>query len=140
MNNYRKNIIKTPLKQFRLKEGDVLHALKSDENEFNGFKEAYFSTIKPHKIKAWKRHLKMTMNLIVPLGSVQFVFYDNEKKILENIVIGEKNYLRLTVPPNTWFGFKCISSYKSYILNISDELHDPNEVERKQLSFLNFPS
>ena len=141
MNNSRKNnIVITPLKQFKLEEGDVLHALKSEDNEFKGFKEAYFSTIKPCKIKAWKRHLKMTMNLIVPLGSVQFVFYDNDKNFLKNIVIGEKNYSRLTVPPIIWFGFKCISSYNSYILNISDELHDPNEVERKQLSFLNFPS
>ena len=66
MNNSRKNnIVITPLKQFKLEEGDVLHALKSEDNEFKGFKEAYFSTINPRKIKAWKRHLKMTMNLIV---------------------------------------------------------------------------
>lgn len=133
-------IITTTLKQFHLEEGDVLHALKSNEEQFKGFKEAYFSIINPYKIKGWKKHLKMTMNLIVPRGSVRFIFYDEKKNFLESIVIGEENYLRITVPPNIWFGFKCLSPYKSYILNISNQLHDPKEVERKPLSFLNFPS
>ena len=39
-------IIIKPLKKINLEEGDVLHALKSSEDEFHGFKEAYFSTIK----------------------------------------------------------------------------------------------
>ena len=140
MNNQHINKIKTTkLKKFCLDEGDVLHALKYNEVEFKGFKEAYFSTINPNRIKAWKRHLKMNMNLIVPIGSVRFVFYDQHKKLLQNLVIGEDNYLRITVGPNIWFGFKCLSSHKSLILNISDHLHDPKEVERQPLSFLNFP-
>ena len=137
MNN---EIITTNLKKFHLVEGDVLHALKSNEKEFRGFKEAYFSTINPYKIKGWKKHLKMTMNLIVPIGSVGFTFYDAKKNFLKHIVIGQENYLRITVPPNIWFGFKCLSPYKSYILNISNHLHDPKEVERKPLSYLNFPT
>ena len=128
------------LKQIHLEEGDVLHALKASEEEFNGFEEAYFSTIKINKIKAWKRHLRMTMNLIVPVGEVQFNFYNEEKKLLINTIIGERNYSRITVPPMTWFGFKGLASSTSYILNISNKFHDPSEVERKPLSFLKFLS
>ena len=131
-------IVLKKLKKFQSDEGEVLHALKDSEDEFNGFKEAYFSTIKHNKIKAWKRHLKMKMNLIVPVGEVQFNFYDSQKKILNNIVIGHKNYSRITVPPMIWFGFKGLSSNISYILNISDVSHDPSEVEREPLSFLDF--
>ena len=131
-------IIIKPLKKINLEEGDVLHALKASEDEFHGFKEAYFSTIKNNKIKAWKRHLLMTMNLIIPIGRVQFNFYDNNKNLLKNTIVGEHNYCRITVPPMIWFGFKGLSSHTSYILNISDELHNPLEVERKPLSFLNF--
>ena len=133
-----KQIIIKPLKKFNLEEGDVLHALKSSEDEFHGFKEAYFSTIKKNKTKAWKRHLLMTMNLIIPIGKVQFIFYDNNKKLLLNTIVGEDNYSRITVPPMIWFGFKGLSSHTSYILNISDERHNPAEVEREPLSFLNF--
>ena len=136
----KNNITITKLKQFYLEDGDVLHALKSNENEYKGFQEAYFSKINPNKIKAWKRHLKMTMNLIVPVGNVQFIFYDKNKNFIDNIVIGESNYSRITVPPFTWFGFKCLSTYTSLILNLSDKLHDPKEVERMPLSFLNFLS
>ena len=133
-------IIIKRLKRIELEEGDVLHALKSSEKEFRGFKEAYFSSIKENKIKAWKRHLKMTMNLIVPVGEVQFNFYDDQKNLLKNIVIGENKYYRITVPPFVWFGFKGLGSRTSYILNISDKLHDPEEVEREPLSFLKFLS
>ena len=133
-------IIITPLKKINLEDGDVLHALKASENEFHGFKEAYFSTIKENKIKAWKRHLLMTMNLIIPVGKVQFNFYDNNKNLLKNTIVGEDNYCRITVPPMIWFGFKGLSTTTSFILNISNKLHDPLEVERKPLSFLNFLS
>ena len=131
-------IIIKPLKKINLEDGDVLHALKSSEDEFHGFKEAYFSTIKKNKIKAWKRHLLMTMNLIIPVGKVQFNFYDDNKNLLKNTIVGEDNYCRITVPPMIWFGFKGLSSHTSYILNITDEPHNPSEVERKPLSFLNF--
>lgn len=140
MSTKKAEIIIKPLKKFNLEEGDVLHALKSTDKEFSGFGEAYFSSIKTQKIKAWKRHLKMTMNLVVPVGKVQFNFYDDQKDILINTIIGEKNYSRITVPPMIWFGFKGLSSSTSYILNISDINHDPLEVERKPLSFLNFLS
>ena len=129
-----------PLKQILLEDGDVFHGLKASEEEFYGFEEAYFSTIKINKIKAWKRHLRMTMNLIVPVGEVQFNFYNDEKQLLINTIIGERNYSRITVPPLIWFGFKGLSSRTSYILNISNKSHDPSEVEREPLSFLNFLS
>ena len=131
-------IIIKPLKKINIEGGDVLHALKASDDEFNGFKEAYFSTIKKNKIKAWKRHLLMTMNLIIPIGKVQFNFYDDNRKLLKNTIVGEDNYCRITVPPMIWFGFKGLSSHTSYILNITDEPHNPSEVERKPLSFLNF--
>ena len=135
--NSSKIVIKK-LKKFKADEGEVLHALKDSEDEFFGFKEAYFSTIKYNKIKAWKRHLKMKMNLIVPTGKVQFNFYDQQEILINNIIIGSDNYCRITVPPMIWFGFKGLSSETSYILNISDTSHDPLEIERKPLTFLTF--
>tara|TARA_B100001248_G_C27398910_1_gene468196 strand:- start:8285 stop:8704 length:420 start_codon:yes stop_codon:yes gene_type:complete len=139
MSKLNKNeIIIKKLQKFHLDNGDVFHALKASESEYKGFQEAYFSTIKKNKIKAWKRHYKMTMNLIVPIGKVQFVFYDEDKKLLKKIIIGNENYSRITVPSMIWFGFKGLSNNTSYILNISNELHDSMEVERKPLSFLKF--
>ena len=134
----KSQIIIKALKKFEVEEGDVLHAFKATDNEFKGFQEAYFSKIKHHKIKAWKRHTKMTMNLIVPIGEVQFNFYDKNRKLIINTCIGENKYSRITVPPMIWVGFKGLSLKTSYILNITDILHDPLEVERQPLSFLEF--
>ena len=73
------NIIITPLKRIELYGGDVLHALKNNEIGFDYFGEAYFSIIKFDVIKGWKCHTKMTMNLIVPVGDVKFVFFEQNQ-------------------------------------------------------------
>jgi len=123
-------IIVTPLKQIHVEGGNVFHALKNMDNGYHGFGEAYFSWIEQGSIKAWKRHLRMTMNLIVPVGNVQFVFITEEGNLLVREIIGENNYVRITVPPGIWFGFKGEYAPKSLVLNLASITHDPDEVER----------
>lgn len=126
----------TPLKKFPAVGGNVFHAMKENDIGFAGFGEAYFSWINTGAIKAWKRHKTMTMNLVVPYGQVRFVFCVNETNVLEEnrvIEIGSENYSRITVPQGLWFGFQGLSSPKSLVLNISNLIHDQNEVERKEL-------
>ena len=79
------------MKIINLEKGDVLHYLKNSSKNFNGFGEVYFSKIKPNAIKAWKLHKKMTLNLIVPMGKVQFVFFSETTKAFRIEVIGEEN-------------------------------------------------
>ena len=123
-------IIITPLKQIHVEGGNVLHALKNTDNGYDDFGEAYFSWIENGSIKAWKRHMRMTMNLIVPVGNVQFVFITEEGNLLVREIIGENNYVRITIPPGIWFGFKGEYAPKSLVLNLASITHDPDEVER----------
>jgi dTDP-4-dehydrorhamnose 3,5-epimerase len=127
------DIIVSPLKLIQVNGGDVLHAMKKTDNGYIGFSEAYFSEINTGHIKGWKCHLQMTLNLIVPIGKVKFVFFDNQKRYREEI-IGHERYARITVPPLIWFAFQGISDSKSLILNIADVTHDPSEVQRKDLN------
>ncbi len=127
----------TPLKKVDLQDGGVMHAMKQSEDSFKGFGEAYFSQINPGAIKAWKLHLKMTMNLIVPVGNVQLVFIDNIGGIRSE-KIGEENYSRLTVPPGIWFGFKGASKIPSLLLNLANIEHSPEEVQRKEVDALKY--
>ena len=127
----------TPLKRISVAGGDVLHAMKCTDPGFVGFGEAYFSIIEKGVVKAWKRHLQMTLNLIVPLGSVRFVFVDGDGRLREE-VIGENGYARLTVPPGIWFGFQGGSSSYSLLLNVADIPHTPDEVERKEINEIEF--
>ncbi len=131
-------ILITPLSRISVKGGDVFHALKSHDIGYQGFGEAYFSSINFGTIKAWKRHKKMIMNLIVPVGNVRFVFTDLSGNFMSH-EIGEHHYARITVPPNIWFGFKGLDSkVSSLVLNVSSIPHDPDEVERNDVDSILF--
>ena len=122
----------TPLKRISVTGGDVLHAMKKSDTGYVDFGEAYFSLVEFGAIKAWKRHLQMTLNLVVPIGEVQFVLIDSVGLIREER-IGEGHYARLTIPPGIWFGFQGVSKKIALLLNIADIEHSPDEVERKEL-------
>ena len=129
----------TELRRVDVVGGDVLHALKASESDFRMFGEAYFTFINPGAVKAWKRHLSMTMNLIVPVGLVRFVFWDGRVGVFREEEIGvEGKYGRLSVPPGLWFGFKSYWKEPSLVLNIASLEHDPLEVERLPMDALNY--
>ena len=131
-------VILTTLRIFTTESGDVLHGMKNNENSFCGFGEAYFSTIKQGQIKGWNKHIKMTLNLIVPYGRVRFVTYDSKAKNnstsgLFEVELSHKNYQRLTIPPGLWVAFKGEGNDTSIILNIASKEHDQTEMQNLAL-------
>jgi len=137
-------VIVTPLSIINTKGGDVLHAMKSRDQGYLGFGEAYFSKVEPGAIKGWKLHKKMTLNLVVPVGSVRFILYDDQDKnnnsnqFQELILDEEPNYSRLTIPPMIWVGFQGISEKTSLVLNLANIAHSSEEIERKELDDIKF--
>ena len=127
----------TPLKRIQVSGGDVLHGMKCSDPGYIDFGEAYFSIVASGAIKAWKRHRRMTLNCVVPMGTVLFAFIDEEGAIREEI-IGTNRYVRLTVPPGIWFGFKGFFSPYSMLMNVADIPHDSGEIERKNLHEINY--
>ncbi len=126
------------LKIVQISKGNVMHALKKKELSKWNFKEAYFSKIKFNKVKAWRFHKKMNLNLVVPAGRVKFVFYSLKEKKFKKLVIGEKNYSRISVPSKVWFGFKGLYKKESIVLNLADMEHNPKEVlkcEKNKIKF-----
>ena len=129
------DILVTPLRRIPTIGGDVMHALKNSDNGFNGFGEVYFSWVEQGEIKAWKYHQHMTLNLVVPLGEISFVFHrKDQENCFRTENIGEEKYVRLTVPPGIWFGFQGRGSGQSLLMNLADMAHDPDEVLRKKTS------
>ncbi len=127
----------TELKQILLEKGDLFHGLKKDDDGFVEFGELYFSKVNFNKVKGWKRHREMTLNLIVPYGDVEFVFV-NEDGTFTSHRIGTKNYKRLTVPPGIWFSFAGKNNPFSIIASVIDQNHDPSEVDHKELEYFNY--
>lgn len=134
----------TPLSIIDTKGGDVLHAMKMSDHGYSGFGEAYFSTIEPQAIKGWKRHKLMVLNLVVPVGTVRFILFDdrdnqdNVNRFQEVTLSIENGYSRLTIPPMIWVGFQGLGLQTSLVLNIANIEHSPEEVERKELAEIKF--
>jgi len=136
-------VIVTPQRIIDVPGGDVLHIVKAGDEGFVGFGEAYFSTIEYGVVKAWKKHNKMALNLVVPIGEVRFVLFDDRdhsssKDTFFEISLSNSNYCRLTVPAGIWFGFQGMSEDKSMLINIASIPHDPDEVDRKAVNKIEY--
>ena len=136
-------VLLTPLSIVTTSGGDVMHAMKKSNVGYSGFGEAYFSQVESGVIKAWKRHHEMTLNLVVPVGSIHFVLYDDRHSSstcseFQQVTLSTENYYRLTVPPMVWVGFQGCDSNISMLLNIADTEHHPDELDRMDLKDIDF--
>ena len=128
-----------PLKHIVVPKGDIYHALKSTDDGYVGFGEAYFSQIESGKIKGWKRHNRMALNIVVVAGAIRFVIYDDRANsptcgLFENVILSPSdNYKRLSIAPGLWMAFQGLGNGVSMLLDIIHETHDPSEASRKEL-------
>jgi dTDP-4-dehydrorhamnose 3,5-epimerase len=136
-------VVVSPLKIIMHPKGEVLQAIKSGSYGYDGFGEAYFSLIKKGEIKGWKKHLKMTLNLIVPEGEIQFVVYDDRensptKNEFFQTNLSKDNYCRLTISPGLWVGFQGLSNGTNLLLNVANIEHDPDESRNLSLEKITY--
>jgi dTDP-4-dehydrorhamnose 3,5-epimerase len=125
----------TPLRRIPDERGAVLHMLREDSPVFERFGEIYFSTIYPGVIKGWHLHTRMTLNYAVPVGMVKLVCFDDRQDsptrgAVQELHLGELNYVLVTIPPNVWNGFKCEGDASALVANCASIPHDPGEIER----------
>ncbi len=127
----------TPLKQIFNPKGDVFHAMKESDEGFVQFGEAYFSTIQKGEIKGWKKHTEMTLNLVVPIGEVEFTVYNEDIKEFFSVKLSQENYQRLTVQPSMWVAFRGLGE-KNMLLNLASMKHDPKEAVNIDLTEIDY--
>ncbi len=137
-------VVIRPLKVFMDERGKLLHMLRCDDEMFMGFGEVYFSVTNPGVIKGWKRHLKMTQHFAVPSGKLKLVVYDDRSSsatrgACQEICLGEDAYHLVRIPPQVWYGFRCLSEGPAMIANCADMPHDPGEVELRPLDDARIP-
>jgi dTDP-4-dehydrorhamnose 3,5-epimerase len=124
----------TPLRIVSDERGSVRKAIKASEPAFEGFGEAYFSSVEYGVVKGWKLHYRMHSNLIVVSGKIRFVLIDRRQQsptfnLLNSFIISLENYSRLTIPPGILLGFQGLSATHNLLLNLSSIEHDPHESE-----------
>ena len=79
------------------------------------------------------------MNIVVPVGKVRFVLYDDRKGssgfgLFEEVILGQENYQRLTVPPGVWMAFEGQGEGENLLWNAINHVHNPAEADTKELS------
>jgi dTDP-4-dehydrorhamnose 3,5-epimerase len=121
------------LKKIANEKGDIYRALKSSEDSCHGFGECYFTNIHSGEVKGWKKHYRMVLNLIVPLGLVRFYIHCVQTNETKHYDIGLDSYSRLTILPGVWVAFEGLSNETSLILNLASIEHDPDESENRAL-------
>ena len=131
----------TPLRRIAVPKGDVLHAVKAGDETYAGFGEAYFTMIDQGAVKGWKRHTRMVMNLVAPMGAVRFVVHDPDQpqgapERFRSFVLSPdspERYGRLTVQPGLWMAFQGVGAGPNLILNFASIAHDPQEADNAAL-------
>jgi dTDP-4-dehydrorhamnose 3,5-epimerase len=138
-------LLLTPLPVVSNPKGNIYHALKVSSPGYQGFGEAYFSTVINGVTKGWKRHKRYTLNLVVPVGDIRFILYDDRLgsstcgKFFETCLGIASNYSRLTVPPGLWLAFQGLDKC-NLLLNVIAAEHDPSEADSKDLSEIFYPA
>jgi dTDP-4-dehydrorhamnose 3,5-epimerase len=115
--------------------GKIMHIMKSSDPQFNTFGEVYCSTVYPGIVKGWHMHKEMTLNYVVLKGNIKFVLYDGREdsptfKEIQEVIIGENQYVMVTVPPFVWNGFKGIGLEEAIVINFTDIPHSAEEIVR----------
>ena len=124
-----------PLKQIVDERGKIMHMLKATDPHFIKFGEIYFSTAWPGVIKAWHIHQTMTVNNAVLSGRAKLVLYDLRedsptKGELQEIYLGEDQYVLVQIPPGIANGYKAYGDKMVILANCATEPHRPEEMLR----------
>jgi dTDP-4-dehydrorhamnose 3,5-epimerase len=124
-----------PLRQIVDERGKIMHMLKATDEHFTTFGEIYFSCAWPGTVKAWHIHKTMTLNNAVIVGRAKLVLYDLRddsptKGELQEVFLGEDNYVLVQIPPGIANGYKAYGDSMVILANAGSEPHDPDELVR----------
>lgn len=127
-------VIKT-LTKIPDERGMIMHMLREDDSCFERFGEIYFSVVYPEVVKGWHVHKKMILNYAVVIGMIKLVLFDGRPGSptfgeIQEICMGEDNYLLVKIPFGVTNGFKGIGTKPAIVANCATLPHDAEEIIR----------
>jgi dTDP-4-dehydrorhamnose 3,5-epimerase len=120
------------VKQLRVlpdQRGRLMEVLRSDDEVFVKFGQAYVTTAYPGVVKAWHYHKIQQDNFAVIQGMVQIALYDPRedsptKGEVNVFHAGVHNPMLVHVPPLVYHGFKNIGLEEAIIVNLPTEAYN----------------
>src|SRR5438093_2585475 len=130
-----KGVRTKPLKVIPDERGRLMETLRSDDELFIKFGQAYITTAYPGVIKGWHYHKIQVDNFIGVKGMAKVVLYDDREGSptrgeINEFFMGEQNPMLLVIPPLVLHGMKGIGVEPAYLVNTPTEHYvqdDPDE-------------
>src|SRR5450756_4496 len=131
------------IKQLRVipdERGRLTEMLRSDDEAFERFGQRYVTTTYPGVVKAWHMPRKQDDNVVCVRGMIKLALYDGREgsatggEVME-IFLGEHRPLLVHIPREVYHGWKCVSEYEAYVVNMPTELYDYDEPDEYRLPF-----
>ncbi len=118
--------------------GRIMEVLRTDDDLFVKFGQAYITTAYPGVVKAWHYHKLQFDSFAVIHGMMKVVLYDSRpdsstKGEVNEFFMGEHNPMLVQIPLMVYHGFKCISSHEAIMLNCPTEPYNRTKPDEYRL-------
>lgn len=115
--------------------GTIMKMQEACDCEFKGFGEIYFSTIYPGIVKGWHLHENAILNYVVVKGMIKLVLFDNRensktKGEIQEIYLGDKNFVLVQIPNKIWNGFQCVGNEEAIVADLNTVIHSEDKMLR----------
>jgi dTDP-4-dehydrorhamnose 3,5-epimerase len=114
------------LKPIRDYRGLVMEILRSDDEIFKKFGQAYITTVKPGIVKGWHYHNVKTDNFCCITGSIRLGLYDLREnsptsRQTQEIILSIKEPKLVKIPPEVAHGFECAGDREAIVVSLPTE-------------------
>ena len=107
--------------------GWVMEIMRCDDLDmFEKFGQVYLSVAHSGVVKGWHYHKIQTDNFTCVRGMMKVALCDGRedsstKGQINELFIGDKNPMIISVPPGIWHGFKAIGGKDAYFISVPTE-------------------
>lgn len=132
-----------PLNRIVDERGYLMEILRSDDENFRDFGQAYVSACQPGIIKAWHKHVFQTDQFCCVSGMLKIGLYDRRagsptEMETQTVVIGDLNPCLVIIPPGVWHGFKALGNTMAVVLNLPDKAYNRENPDEQRASVNEF--
>lgn len=127
-----------PLRVIPDERGRLMEIMRCDDPFFRQFGQVYLSTIYPGVVKAWHYHKVQYDAFACVRGMIKVVLFDDRegsttRGVLNQYFIGEHNPNIVVIPPAVYHGWKCVSEYEAYVVNVPSEPYNREQPDEHRI-------
>ena len=127
------------LNLYKDERGRLMEILRSDDEIFTAFGQAYIATAYPGWVKAWHLHKVQTDNFTCIKGVMRLVLFDDRdgsptKGELQEFVISLETPILVSIPPGVYHGFEPLGE-EAIAVNIPDKTYNREHPDEYRIPF-----